>query len=210
MRVKDVYEEIADSWSNFRAKPLSYLPLTKVEGSVLDVGCGNGRNLISLAKTGLKCIGIDFSKNMIKNAIAMSERNNVKIDFIIADALYLPFKDKSFDNLISTATLHHIYPRINRIKTLREMRRVCKGSIYVSVWYRWQFYLLKNLLKNIFHFGDVYVDWKKKDKVLKRYYHLYTKKELQRDAEKAGLIVKNIKIVRESKKKNLLLHALER
>jgi tRNA (uracil-5-)-methyltransferase TRM9 len=210
MRVKDVYEEIADSWSNFRTKPLSYLSLIKVEGKVLDVGCGNGRNLIPLAKSGLKCIGIDFSKNMIKNAIALSERNNAEVDFVVADALYLPFKDKSFDNLISTATLHHIYPRINRIKALREMRRVCKGSIYVSVWYRWQLYLLKNLLKNILHFGDVYVDWKKKDRVLKRYYHLYTKKELEKDAKMAGLEVKSIKIVRESKKKNLLLHCMTR
>ncbi len=206
MQLRDVYEEIADSWTNFRVRPLSYLSLIKVEGSVLDVGCGNARNLIPIAKKGLKCVGIDFSKNMIKNAMAMSKKSDVEIDFVVADALYLPFKDKSFDSVISTAVLHHISPRKKRIKALKEMKRVCKGSIYVSVWYRWQLYHLKNLLKNIFHFGDVYVNWKKKGKVLKRYYHLYTKRELQKDAEKAGLRVESIKIVEESKKKNLLLH----
>jgi ubiquinone/menaquinone biosynthesis C-methylase UbiE len=209
MRLRDVYEEIADSWSNLRTKPVSFLP-KKLKGKIIDVGCGNARNIIPFAKNGLFCVGTDFSKGMIKNALKMCEKSNVEADFVLADAAELPFKDKSFDSCISIATLHHLNPRKNRVKSLKEMKRICKGSIYVSVWYRWQFYHLKNLLKNILHFGDVYVDWKIKGKVLKRYYHLYTKKELQKDAEESGLIVESIKIIEENKKKNLLLHGRSR
>jgi ubiquinone/menaquinone biosynthesis C-methylase UbiE len=209
MQLKEIYEEIADSWSNFRTKPVSFLP-KKLKGKIIDVGCGNARNIIPFAKNGLFCVGADFSKGMIKNALKMCEKSNVEAEFVLADAAELPFKDKSFDSCISIATLHHLNPRKNRVKSLKEMKRICKGSVYVSVWYRWQFYHLKNLLKNILHFGDVYVDWKIKGKVLKRYYHLYTKKELQKDAEESGLIVESIKIIEENKKKNLLLHGRSR
>ncbi len=204
MKLRDVYEEIADSWNNLRNKPVSYLPFEKIRGSTIDIGCGNARNLIPIAKSGNYCVGIDFSKNMIKNALKLCEKNNVEIEFVIADAANLPIKSKSFDNCISIATIHHLQKE-QRQKSLREMKRVAKKHVFISVWYRWQFYHLKNLLKNIFHFGDVYVDWHKGDKVLKRYYHLYSKKELENYVLSAGLKIQECKIVEENKKKNVFV-----
>ncbi|MCS7134969.1 MAG: class I SAM-dependent methyltransferase [Candidatus Aenigmarchaeota archaeon] len=203
MQLKKVYEEIADAWSNFRTKPKKSIPFNKINGFVLDVGCGNARNIIPLAKKGLKCVGIDFAKNMIKNALNLCKKNNVKVDFVIADMLYLPFKNKTFDTCLCIATLHHLDSRLKRILALKEMKRVCKNEIYITVWYRWQLFHLVNLLKNFRHFGDVYVEWKRKDKILKRYYHLYTKAELEKDLKKAELEICEIKVVSENKKKDV-------
>ncbi|MEM5799149.1 MAG: class I SAM-dependent methyltransferase [Candidatus Aenigmatarchaeota archaeon] len=206
MQLKEVYEEIAESWSNLRNKPVSFVPFDRIKGSVLDIGCGNARNIIPLTKKGLWCVGVDFSKNMIKNAIKLCQKNNLEIDFVLADAFRLPFKSKIFDNCICIATLHHLETREKRIQSLKEINSVSKNHIYISVWYRWQVYHLINLIKNFWRFGDVYVNWRKKNKVLKRFYHLYTKKEFEKDILSAGLKIKEIKIIEENKKKNLFAY----
>ncbi|MCX8178209.1 MAG: class I SAM-dependent methyltransferase [Candidatus Aenigmarchaeota archaeon] len=197
--LRQTYDEIAESWSNFRSKPANYIPFKIFRGSTTDIGCGNCRNLIPIARKGYKCVGLDFSKNMIKQARKMIEKNNANIDLILADAKALPLKNKTFDFVLCAATLHHLVNN-DRIKALEEMKRVARKKIFLSVWYRWQLMHVKNLLKNIFSFGDVYVEWKKGGNRLKRYYHLYTKHELERDIQAAGLEIENIQITKESKK----------
>ncbi|MBU5689795.1 MAG: class I SAM-dependent methyltransferase [Candidatus Aenigmatarchaeota archaeon] len=197
--LRQTYDEIAESWSNFRAKPALYIPFGIFKGSTIDIGCGNCRNLIPIAKKGYRCVGVDFSKNMIKQARKMIGKNNVDIDLIIADAKALPLKDKTFDFIFCAATLHHLV-NDDRIKALKEMKRIARKKIFLSVWYRWQLIHVKNLLKNIFSFGDVYVEWRKGGNRLKRYYHLYTKRELEKDIQAADLEIESIKITKEPKK----------
>ncbi|MFH8080441.1 MAG: class I SAM-dependent methyltransferase [Candidatus Aenigmatarchaeota archaeon] len=206
MQLRQVYDEIADSWSNFRTKPKKSIPFDRIRGFVLDVGCGNARNMIPLLKKGVKCVGIDFSKNMIKNALKLCEKHEVEADFVLADMLHLPFKKKVFDVCLCISTLHHLDDRLKRIKALKEIKRVCKKDIYILVWYRWQIFHIKHLLKNFMHFGDVYVEWRKRNKILYRYYHLYTKHELERDLSLARLKLIEIKITKENKKKDLFAY----
>jgi hypothetical protein len=58
------------------------------------------------------------------------------------------------------------------------------------------------------NFGNVYVRWNYHGKKLERFYHLYTKHELEEDIENAGLKVIKISLVNENNKKNLLVECM--
>ena len=67
-------------------------------------------------------------------------------------------------------------------------------KILMSEWKRWQPRFIWQLIKSFFfsHFADVYVDWNYHGKIYKRFYHLYTKKELEDDLKEVGLKIEKI------------------
>ena len=93
---------------------------------ILDAGCGSGRHIESLPP-GISCIGIDASVNMLK--IAKSKLGDAAM-LVAADATQLPFRDKSFDGVISIRVLQHIMPQRDAI---REFARVSKQGAVICV-----------------------------------------------------------------------------
>lgn len=69
--------------------------IAEIESPVLIVGAGQGLIVNYLAEKGFKVTGIDNSKEMIDYA---KKRHN--IDIVYADAMELPFDDKSFNTVI--------------------------------------------------------------------------------------------------------------
>jgi ubiquinone/menaquinone biosynthesis C-methylase UbiE len=92
---------------------------------VLDVGCGNGTNVIWVSRnTGAKATGIDLSGVRIANAVAAMERVPElagKIAFEKASATELPFAEGAFTHVWSQATIYHVP---DKIKVLEEAFRV--------------------------------------------------------------------------------------
>lgn len=66
---------------------------------ILDIGCGTGRHSIELAKRGYTVVGIDLSESMLKRAKEKATNENIKIDFIQADARHLDYNNE-FDLII--------------------------------------------------------------------------------------------------------------
>lgn len=66
---------------------------------ILDIGCGTGRHAIELAKRGYEVTGIDLSESQLKRAELKAKKENVSVNFQIADARELNFK-KEFDPVI--------------------------------------------------------------------------------------------------------------
>ena len=86
------------------------------KGSVLEVGCGLGNNLIALAKLDYSCHGVDISETAINEAKKRSLRKNVKIDFITADIENNTLPFGYFDFIIDRSTITCIpFSSINRI-----------------------------------------------------------------------------------------------
>jgi ubiquinone/menaquinone biosynthesis C-methylase UbiE len=102
--------------------------------SILDVGCGAGRTTFNLYEMGYKnIIGLDLTPEMISAAKTINKKRNTDIEFIVGDAADLKFEDKVFDQaLFSFNGLMQIPERKNRIKALREIKRVLtKNGIFV-------------------------------------------------------------------------------
>ena len=110
---------------------------------VLDLGCGEGRHVISAYVLGeVHALGVDLSRKDLATAQArfaeFEEAGNdqKQLDLTEASALALPFPDASFDKVICSEVLEHI-PDYRA--ALREIRRVLKpaGLLCISVPRRW-------------------------------------------------------------------------
>ena len=96
------------------------------EGSVLDVGCGDGLLLQMLAQKGIQAQGVDISDVAVKECNKKGftvQKNDFTTDL-------LPFEKGSFDTVIALDVLEHVY---NPEKLLSEMNRVSKSNIVISV-----------------------------------------------------------------------------
>jgi demethylmenaquinone methyltransferase/2-methoxy-6-polyprenyl-1,4-benzoquinol methylase len=84
-------------WRRLVAKKLfTNLPGTDLR--ILDVACGTGDLSLTLRETRKgQIVGIDFCRPMLNIAVAKSLKHGFQIPFIEADALDLPFRDRSFD-----------------------------------------------------------------------------------------------------------------
>jgi len=64
---------------------------------VLEVGCGAAAASRWLATQGANVVAMDLSAGMLRHAAAGNARTGVDVPLVQADALALPFRDRSFD-----------------------------------------------------------------------------------------------------------------
>jgi SAM-dependent methyltransferase len=69
-------------------------------GRCLDVGCGGGRLVVSLAEAGWTATGADLSEDQLR--VAERRAGGVAEALVQADASALPFADGAFDAVVST------------------------------------------------------------------------------------------------------------
>ncbi len=100
----------------------SLLDVKKGE-KALDLGSGTGIYSIELAKKGAHVVSVDSSLNMLAFAKASSVKQRQRASFIRADAKRLPFKDGSFDIIVSVCSLCFIK---NPQRALKEAARVLR------------------------------------------------------------------------------------
>lgn len=75
--------------------------------SLLDIGCGEGRNAVFFARNGYKVSAFDLSMNGVQKTKALAQTIGVKIDVCVSDILNYKF-EKEFNVLFSTGVLQYI------------------------------------------------------------------------------------------------------
>jgi len=175
---------------------------------ILDLMCGSGHWTNLIYDKGYKnVIGLDFSKNML----AIAKKKNKKIKYLHADATNLPFKNETFDLIVSLGNSIGVVPgKENRLRAINEALQTLKpGKQFIySLHNRWTF---NNFLpywilwKVAYHFGrnwdfgnerllayekgafgDVLFTWADKKGKPKGYTHIYSVKEAIQEAKDAG------------------------
>lgn len=108
-----------------RARRLVHFAGLEGGARVLDVGCGPGPLLAHLARQRTEAIGLDLSRSMLRLA------RETRAPVLQAGMETLPFRDSTFDAVVSRTTLHHV-PAPDA--GVWEMRRVLKpgGAIVVE------------------------------------------------------------------------------
>ena len=97
-------------------------------GRVLEVGCGNGKTAVALAKRGYRVTGMDFSQK----AIDICRELILDADFVCASVLNIPFENGSFDGISAFHVLEHLTDEeLN--KASEELYRVMKTGGYLLV-----------------------------------------------------------------------------
>ena len=108
---------------------------------ILDIGCGTGIS----SDFGCFVVGIDPSIGLLK------QNNNDKK--LLSAAEMLPFKDSSFDYVVSITSMHNFK---NIKKSINEIKRVGKENFVFSVLKNpRKFDFIKNLIEKNFRVGNV-------------------------------------------------------
>jgi len=188
LSTEDVFNEIAPGWYNFRHRTIFRAELEALarrwqRGKLLNVGCAHGPDFPPFSPD-FELYGVDFSAGMLELARKYAAKYKFSVNLTQADARHLPFDDNSFDWAIAVATYHHIEDNEGRLRALKELKRVLKpgGEAFITVWNKWQprFWFEKK---------DILVPWKSQDKILNRYYHLFSYGELESIVRGAGFEV---------------------
>lgn len=189
---QNVWESIAESWNLYRQRPMKISEKMAQEwksGKIMDIGCGNCRNLLPFAKKGFDCYGIDFSKKMVKLAKIFLKKEHAKAKIVSEMAEKLPYRDCFFDYCLMIKILPCIKSAEARNMALNELRRVLKngGKAIITIWNKRNFkYLLSR--------KEAMVPWgikpkNGKGKMFMRYYYMYTPSEIQKILISKGFVI---------------------
>lgn len=116
------------------------------KGKALDQGCGTGFYTIMLDRMGYKVTGLDFSEILLREAQKNRDRFKGHFKLVKGDIRNMPFKDKSFDIIISGGIVEHVK---ETDKALDELQRTLKtgGILLINVPQRVGIFTIAKLLQ---------------------------------------------------------------
>ncbi len=102
--------------------------LTKND-KIVDIGAGSGKYSIALKNEGYDVTAVE----LLKTNIGKIKNNDSSLKIIQADARDLSmFDDEEFDIVIMFGPMYHLYSKRDRVKALKEAKRICKKFIFVT------------------------------------------------------------------------------
>ena len=104
----------------------------RINGSILDAGCGTGENALFFACRGHKVTGIDFLPEPIERAKQKAADRGLKATFLVLDALALKDVPEVFDSAIDSG-LFHVFSDEDRRRYVEGLASVLKpgGRLYL-------------------------------------------------------------------------------
>jgi len=104
--------------------------------NVLEVGCGDGGNLLPFAETGCNVTGVDLSENRIKDAIRFFAEQQAQGTFIASDIFLLKGLEHSFDLILCHDVIEHIERKAAFLSDLKHYLK--PGGIVFMSFPAWQ------------------------------------------------------------------------
>src|ERR1035437_6635711 len=109
-RFEQAYDAGANApgpWNIPRPQPAIMKVADRIQGRILDAGCGTGENALFFASLGARdVVGIDFVEAAIRQAKEKAAARGISAKFLVKDALALKDWDEQFDNIIDSAVFH--------------------------------------------------------------------------------------------------------
>ncbi len=174
-------------------------------GMVVDLGCGTGRVLVTLARRGFRGLGVDLSPAMLRIVAEKARAENLSIWGLRANLVELDcLADHSFDYAVCLfSTLGMIRGRRHRRRVLAHVRRMLKpeGLFVLHVhnfWFnlfdpagrRWLAgHLLSLPFRRGVERGDKFFHYRG---IPQMFLHTFTLGELRRELAAAGFRIKEL------------------
>lgn len=141
------FEKIEDNrYNNYAPWMRDFYRYQNHDGvKLLEVGFGQGTDLVQYCKGGAECFGVDLTKNHFLLAKENFRLRNLSAQLFHEDASQLHFDSNTFDKVVSFGVLHHT-PDIQ--VCVNEVHRVLKpgGKFVISLYHRNSLYYWTTLL----------------------------------------------------------------
>lgn len=115
----------------------NYFEYHKFAGKkVLEIGVGQGTDLMQFARSGAICFGVDITDNHLNLTKRNFDLQGKQVELHKTDACNLPFPDNYFDSVYSFGVMQYIR---DIEKVLSEAQRVLKpnGRLMIALYYKW-------------------------------------------------------------------------
>lgn len=102
-------------------------PLDGFRGqSVLDLGCGDGRNMPMLSNLGLRVHGVEISEDICASTGARMQALGVAADIRVGRNCRIPYDASAFDQLVACHACYYVDPGTVFADNLNEIARVLR------------------------------------------------------------------------------------
>ena len=171
--VLDIYELIGTHFDKTRVivwpSVKKFLDTIETNNKILEIGCGNGKNIIYRPE--LKMEGCDISQCFLN----ICSKKSIKTFY--SDQRNILVENNIYDYVLSIAVLHHLFSEEDRKKSINEIGRILKigGKAMIQVWQ----FPENSKCEKINDKNDYFIEWENEadKKIYKRYYHRFTKDE---------------------------------
>lgn len=101
----DAYKEKEEMYGKPYQELQDYFEKLNPKSTILDLGCGQGRDALFLAKLGFDVTAVDISEVGVKQMLESAKGQDLYIEGIVADVLKLDIK-KKYDVILFDMILH--------------------------------------------------------------------------------------------------------
>ena len=158
--VKNFYSKIASSYDALHrdeqekkySLALAMLGNKKLEGNILDAGCGTGlfEEFFKPGRSNLTFFGVDVSDVVLRKFKDKLKNRSFNVFLVCGDLHNLPFKDGIFDYCLMFTVLQNL-PK--PVLALEEVKRTLKNCAYIIVTGLKEKYTTKKLQKILLKAG---------------------------------------------------------
>jgi SAM-dependent methyltransferase len=136
---EDRYRRVYEAGARFWEDPVPTEELASFidewkppRGSVIEFGCGEGRDAIFLARLGYRVTGVDIAPSAIGRARDWAQEEGVEAEFVVGDVRdLLDLPADHYDLGVNVGCLHMFTDPEDRLRHLREAFRVLRsGALY--------------------------------------------------------------------------------
>ncbi len=119
---------------------------------VLEICSGTCELALAFSRQNIQTVAVDLAHDMLQLGKRKPSSNNLSC--IEADAMMLPFPDKSFNAVVVSLALHHM-PEAIQIEVLREMTRLASDRVVTLEWHTPSTPVMRILKGLLIRFMDV-------------------------------------------------------
>lgn len=125
------FKELAETSNKYFIPYISQFKEIRQHMKVLEIGCGDGGNLLPFSRMGCNTLGIDIAECRIKDAILFFKENNAKGEFILSDIFKMKEVKNKFDLIICHDVFEHIENKQTFLQNIKSMLNIGGGDFHV-------------------------------------------------------------------------------
>ena len=120
----DKYYQTENLFGEAYPELIKFYSAIKNKGKLLDIGCGQGRDAIALARLGFEVTGIDYSKVGIEQLNEIAKKEKLPLKGIVGD-LYAYSAYSDFDFVLLDSMFH--FGKKEKEKEIELLHRIIEG-----------------------------------------------------------------------------------